>query len=212
MSRDIVDGLCHELGRDRRRAYGSRTSDFVDEDGVMDDVVVAARRALLRTFRWTGGHADFAGALRDAELIRTMGQALAYPFRDQSIDAVVGIEARGFAVAALVARDLGVGLVLARKPGSVHPGAESEPAIELDWRGQAVDLRISPRAIEPGDRILLADDWIETGSQARTVRRLVERMAGTLVGVSVLVDDTSHDVRNDLDVHSLVLSTALSEP
>ena len=175
----------------------------------MEDVVVAARAALRRTFRWTGGHADFAGAFRDPKLVRTMGPALAEPFRDQAIDAVVGIEARGFAVAALVARELGIGLVLARKPGGVHPGAESEVALEPDWRGRSVELRVSPEAVEPGDRLLLADDWIETGSQARTVRRLVERLGGALVGLSVLVDDTNDDVRRDLNVHSLVFSSEL---
>lgn len=175
----------------------------------MEALVVDARAALLRTFRWTGGHADFAGALRDPELIRTMGQALAHLFRDQALDAVVGIEARGFAVASLVARELGVGLVLARKPGAVHPGAESEVALEPDWRGRTVELRISPRAVESGDRLLLADDWIETGSQARTLRRLVERLGGSLVGVTVLVDDTDDDVRQDLNVRSLLLSGEL---
>ena len=176
----------------------------------MEDVA-AARAALLRTFRWTGGHADFATALRDPELIRVVGAALADPFRKQEIHGVVGIEARGFVVGALVARELGVGLVLARKPGSVHPGAESEVALEPDWRGRTVELGISAHAIHSDDRLLLADDWIETGSQARTVRRLVERMGGALVGVSVLVDDTSDDVRGDLNVHSLLHSTELSQ-
>ena len=174
----------------------------------MEEVEVA-RAAFERTFRWTAGHADFAGALRDPELVCTVGAALAQPFADQAVDAVVGIEARGFVVGSLVARELGVGLVLARKPGSVHPGAESEMAREPDWRGRTVELRISADAIQPGDRLLLVDDWIETGSQARTVRRLIERMGASLAGVSVLVDDTSDDVRNDLNVRSLVRSAEL---
>lgn len=82
-------------------------------------------------------------------------------------------------------------------------------ALEPDWRGRTVELRISPRAIESGDRLLLADDWIETGSQARTLRRLVGRLGGSLVGVTVLVDDTDDDVRQDLNVRSLLLSGEL---
>lgn len=45
----------------------------------MEDVVVAVWAALLRTFQWTGGHADFAGALRDPDLLRTMGQRWPIP-------------------------------------------------------------------------------------------------------------------------------------
>lgn len=91
----------------------------------------------------------------------------------------------------------------------MHPGAESEVALEPDWRGRTVELRISPRAIESGDRLLLADDWIETGSQARTVRRLVERLGGSFVGMTVLVDDTNDEVRKDLEVRPLVRSSEL---
>jgi adenine phosphoribosyltransferase len=165
--------------------------------------VSEARRLLLGTFRWTGGHADFSGVFGHAGLLDVAGEALAAPFVDSGVSAVVGLEARGFAVGALVARHLGVGLVLARKPGSVHPDAENEIAAAPDWRGRHIEVRISRRAVAPGDRLLLVDDWIETGSQARTVARLVERLGGTLVGVAVLVDGTSAEVRRELSVVGL---------
>ena len=175
----------------------------------MDAAAEAARSSLSRTFRWTDGHADFALPFRDAELLRTIGEALADPFRDAGVSAVVGLEARGFAVAALVARELGVGMVLARKPGNVHPDAEREVALEPDWRGRHVELQISRSAVEPGDRLLLADDCIETVSQARTLRRLLERMGAVLRGVAVVVDDASDHVRRDLNVRGLVRSSEL---
>jgi adenine phosphoribosyltransferase len=64
-----------------------------------------------------------------------------------------------------------------------------------DWRGRHVEILISRRAVRSGDRLLLVDDWIETGSQARTVSTLAEQRGADVVGVSVLVDDTTDDVR-----------------
>jgi adenine phosphoribosyltransferase len=176
---------------------------------VASSTVAEARAALLGEFRWHGGHADLSLALRSPELLSVVGSALAAPFRESHVDAVLGIEARGFAPAALAAQALGVGLVLARKPGSVHPGAVGERAATPDWRGRIVDLRISRRAVRPGDRLLLVDDWIETGAQARTAARLAGRLGATLVGTSVLVDGTNDAVREELKVVGLAVATEL---
>jgi adenine phosphoribosyltransferase len=164
---------------------------------------------LLRTFRWTNGHADFADSLRDPELLAAVGPALAEPFATIDITAVVALEARGFVLGALTARELGVGLVLARKPGAVHPDSHRMVADTADWRGRQLELRISRRAVRESDRLLLVDDWIETGSQARTVAALVASHEATVVGVSVLVDDTSDDVRQQLNVKGVVRSSEL---
>lgn len=170
---------------------------------------VVARDLLVKRFRWSAGHADFSAALRDADLLAAIGPALAEPFRDRSVSAVVGMEARGFIIASLVALELDVGLVLGRKPGSVHPGATSEVAASPDWRGRNIEVRMRTDVVQQSDRLLLADDWIETGSQARTVARLVDRLGAHLVGVTVLVDDTTDDVRRELHVSALVRSDEL---
>ena len=175
----------------------------------MTDAVEEARAAFLSSFQWTGGHADFAGVLRNPDFLRAVGPALAKPFHEAHVSAVIGLEARGFVLAALTARALDVGLVLARKPGSVHPAAETELAAADDWRGRRVEVRVARAAVEPGDRLLLVDDWIETGSQALTVRRLVKRLSGELIGVSVVVDDAPAAVRDSLSVVGLVASSEL---
>jgi len=170
---------------------------------------LGTKELLLRTFRWTRGHADFADSLRDPELLVAVGPALARPFMAADVTAVVAVEARGFALGALVARELGVGLVLARKPGAIHPDSHRLLADTPDWRGRRVELLISRRAIRKGDRLLLADDWIETGSQARTVAALVASHGATVVGVSVLVDDTTDEVREQLNVIGVLRSSEL---
>ena len=144
-----------------------------------------AAQLLLRAFRWTHGHADFADALRDPNLLAAIGPALSGPFATAGVTAVVALEARRFVVGGLVARDLGVGLVLARKPGAVHPDSDGQVATEPDWRGRHVEILISRRAVRAGDRLLIVDDWIETGSQARTVSTLAGRRGAKVVGVTV---------------------------
>ena len=170
---------------------------------------LGVKQLLLRTFRWTNGHADLADSLRDPDLLAAVGPALARPFASADVTAVVAVEARGFVLGALAAREMGLGLVLARKPGAVHPDSHRLLASTPDWRGRQLELLISRRAIRGGDRLLLVDDWVETGSQARTVAELVANNGGTVVGVSVLVDDTTDEVREQLNVISVLRSSEL---
>jgi len=175
----------------------------------MTEAVERARSLLLDSFVWTDGHADFAGVLRQGAILAAVGPALAELFQDEAISAVVGMEARGFVFGALVARSLDVGLILARKSGSVHPGAATELATEPDWRGRLTEVRISRGAVAAGDRLLLVDDWVETGSQAGTVARLITRLGAQLVGVASVVDDATDRVRESLNLRGVVRSTEL---
>lgn len=157
----------------------------------------------LEAFQWTDGHADFSRVFRSSELVSLLGPAMVSPFRGSEITAVVGTEARGFVLGALCASALGVGLVLARKPGSVHPGDNATTTSDPDWRGRRITFEIS-RILGPGDRVLLVDDWIETGSQADAVRRAIDLCGAILVGTSVIVDQTTPAKRGLLRVTALV--------
>jgi adenine phosphoribosyltransferase len=166
------------------------------------------RSMFLDAFVWTDGHADFTSVFRSSELVASLGGALGSPFRDSGITVVVGIEARGFVLGALCAQSLGVGLVLARKQGSVHPGEKVTVMSEPDWRRRQINFELS-RVLGASDRVLLIDDWIETGSQADAVRRAIELCGAELVGTSVLVDQTSASKRAALCVASLVEASEL---
>jgi adenine phosphoribosyltransferase len=168
-----------------------------------------ARALVLEQFRWHNGHADLAGVFRDAQALAALGPALAAPFASSGVGGVVAIEARGFVVGALAAQHLGVGMVLARKPGSMHPDAVRRTSTSPDWRGRHTELAISLRAVVAGDRLLLVDDWIETGSQARTAFDLVAALGASVVGTSVVVDDTTEEVRASLGVVGLLRADEL---
>lgn len=169
---------------------------------------VGLRRHLLERFRWTDGHADFAAFLADGSALAAVGPGLAEPFASSTVDAVVGLEARGFVLGGLVAAELGCGLVLARKAGAVHPGPKTTVVSSPDWRGRRVTIEMSA-VVGRGDRVLLVDDWIQTGAQASAVHRAVAGLGAGLVGVAVLVDDTSAEVRRRLRVRAVVRSSEL---
>jgi adenine phosphoribosyltransferase len=153
---------------------------------------------LVARLRYFDGHSDTIGLFADPTFLRRAGAALADPFRDAQVQKVAGIEARGFVLATAVALELAAGFVGVRKPGSVHPGAKAELRGPPDWRGLETVLRVQRHVIDPGDGVLLVDDWAETGSKATTTRRLVEECGGRYLGLSLLVDQLPADVREEL--------------
>jgi adenine phosphoribosyltransferase len=111
-------------------------------------------------------------------------------------------------LATAVAIELGAGLATIRKPGSIHPGPKAELTAPPDWRGRETTLRLQRHVIADGERVLLVDDWAETGSKALTARRLIEECGGRYAGLSLLVDQLPADVRAQLEP---VAAVALAE-
>ncbi|WUT01070.1 phosphoribosyltransferase family protein [Streptomyces sp. NBC_00708] len=167
-----------------------------------------ARAVALEHFRWIGGHADVWPIFRDPEALAVVVRGLAGPFRDDAT-AVCGVESRGFLLGAAVAVELGVGFVAVRKGEGIFPGDKVTRRSDPDYRGTRQELRLQRAAVGPGDRVLLVDDWIETGSQASAVRSMVEECGGQWAGCSVVVDQTAPARRADLGVRSIVTAAEL---
>jgi len=121
-----------------------------------------------------------------------------------TVDKVVGIEARGFIIAAPVAYHFGAGFVPVRKKGKL-PSATFETTYELEY-GEAT-LEVHVDAFEPGDRVLIVDDVLATGGTVEATIGLVERAGAVVSGVSVLMELGFLDGRERLagtDVHALL--------
>jgi adenine phosphoribosyltransferase len=159
---------------------------------------------LVANLRYFDGHSDTLGLFADGGFLRRAAAAVAEPFRDADVRKVAGIEARGFVLASCVALELGVGLIAIRKAGSIHPGPKAELTAPPDWRGLETTLRLQRHVIADGERVLVVDDWAETGSKALTARRLVEACGGVYAGLSLLVDQLAGDVREQLQPVSAV--------
>ena len=131
---------------------------------------------------------DITPLLADHDGLTAVVQALAEPGRvdgERVVDKVVGMEARGFILAAPVALALGAGFVPVRKAGKL-PRETHAVSYSLEY-GEAT-LELHRDAIAPGDRVLLVDDVLATGGTARATRELVEECGGTVVGLSVLME------------------------
>ncbi|WP_067468698.1 adenine phosphoribosyltransferase [Actinomadura macra] len=121
-----------------------------------------------------------------------------------TIDKIVGIEARGFILAAPVAYHFGAGFVPVRKKGKL-PSRTHEETYDLEYGTETIEIHID--AFAPGDRVLIVDDVLATGGTARATAELVRRGGGDVVGLSVLLELSFLHGRGrlgNLDVHSLV--------
>jgi adenine phosphoribosyltransferase len=157
------------------------------------------RDELRQRLRYFDGHSDTLGLFADVSFLRRAGAALAEPFRDAAVDKVAGIEARGFVLATTVALELNAGFVAIRKPGAIHPGPKTQLEGPADWRGQVTRLQLQRHVVGPGERVLVVDDWAETGSKALVSRRLIEACGGHYVGLSLLVDQLGPNIRDKLE-------------
>jgi adenine phosphoribosyltransferase len=153
---------------------------------------------LVTSLRYFDGHSDTLGLFAAPGFLARAAASVAEPFRGAEIVKVAGIEARGFVLAAAVALELGAGFVAIRKPGAIHPGETAELLAPPDWRGNETRLRLQRHVIRQGERILVVDDWAETGGKALTTRRLIEACGGCYGGLSLLVDQLSGKRRNEL--------------
>lgn len=163
-----------------------------------------ARRRLTAAFPLINNHPDVAGLLRNADLLATIGTALAEPFRDQGVTMVLAPEARGPILGALVARELNVGLSLARKLDRNHPGADIPVRSEPTWRGESETFQGRSFDLATRDRVLIVDDWITTGSTVRAVINMLRITGSEHVGTAVLMNKADPDLLAELKVHWLV--------
>jgi adenine phosphoribosyltransferase len=144
---------------------------------------------------------DLTPLLGDAEALRLTVDALADAFAGRKVDKVVGIEARGFILAAPVAYRVGAGFVPVRKPGKLPWRTESqEYALEYGFDG----LEVHADAVLAGDDVLIVDDVIATGGTAEATVRLVERLGGTVAGLAFAVELTFLAGREKLEGYDIV--------
>jgi adenine phosphoribosyltransferase len=128
---------------------------------------------------------DVCTLFRDREAMRSAVERMVGRFKGQPIDALVGIEARGFVLASAMAYELRLGLVLVRKFGKL-PGETEGESYALEY-GEA-HIEIQRDALSPGQRVVIVDDLLATGGTAAAAGRLVERLGGRLEGFAFLVE------------------------
>ncbi len=128
---------------------------------------------------------DITPVLARPELMRGITDHLAQVYAGQRVDAVVGMESRGFIFGAPLAMALGAAFVPARKPGKL-PYEKISEEYALEYGTARLDMHTD--AVSRGHRVLIVDDLIATGGTALATAKLVERLGGEVVGLAFVIE------------------------
>jgi len=128
---------------------------------------------------------DITPLLADARLFSGCIDLLTEGLTPESVDAVVGIDARGFIFAAAAAVKLQAGFVPVRKKGKL-PYQTHEEAYDLEYGTATVAVHVD--ALKPGARVLLIDDLLATGGTAAAAAALVKRLGAEILQISFLIE------------------------
>ncbi len=148
---------------------------------------------------------DITPLLASPEAFSRAIAGMGEPFRADLPQKVLGIEARGFMFGAALARELGVGLVPARKAGKL-PRQTERVGYGLEYGKD--HLEVHADAFSPGERVLVADDVLATGGTAAAATELAERLGARVVGLTFFIELTALSGRSRLDgrrVHSVLV-------
>lgn len=147
---------------------------------------------------------DVTTLFADARGMRLCVDQLLAPWAGEEIDAVAGLEARGFILGGAVAHQLGCGFVPIRKKGKL-PGETFEQDYALEYGTATVEVHRD--ALPAGARVLLVDDLLATGGTARAGIALLERLGAQVVGCAFVVDLPELGGRKALDAMGMQIHT-----
>ncbi|HEV7926258.1 MAG TPA: adenine phosphoribosyltransferase [Verrucomicrobiae bacterium] len=128
---------------------------------------------------------DITPVLADPRLFAGSIDLLTGQFKPGSIDAVVGIDARGFIFAAAAAYKLQCGFVPVRKKGKL-PYTAYEQSYDLEYGSNTIAVHVD--AVKPGSRVVLVDDLLATGGTAGAAAKLLQRLGAEILEVTFLIE------------------------
>ncbi len=146
------------------------------------------------------GFKDITPLLEDPKALQFAIDKLATPYKNEKIDKVVGIDARGFLLASAVAYKLKAGLSIVRKKGKLpHKTISKKYALEYACN----ELEMHKDTINPGERVIVIDDVLATGGTMETTCQMIEKLGGNIVGISFLIDLTFLNGKEKLKKYNL---------
>ncbi|MEC9367380.1 MAG: adenine phosphoribosyltransferase [Pseudomonadota bacterium] len=149
---------------------------------------------------------DITTLLGNGEGLRACIERLSKPYLKQKIDAVAGIEARGFILGGAVAERLGCGFVPIRKKGKLPYKAIGQD-YELEYGTDIIEIHED--ALTKGEKVLLIDDLIATGGTAEAGVKLLRKLGAEVIGAAFVIDLPDLKGRERLEklgieVHTLI--------
>jgi adenine phosphoribosyltransferase len=147
---------------------------------------------------------DITTLLQDPTAFRAICAIFLARYKDQKIDKIVGIDARGFLFGSVLAYELGIGFIPVRKKGKLPHQTISE-SYTLEYGKEMVEIHAD--AIEPGERVVIIDDLMATGGTISAAANLVEKLGGEIIECSFVVelpDLKGRDKINNRKVFSII--------
>ena len=150
---------------------------------------------------------DVTTLYKNAECMQIMLDELYELYKDKGITKIVGVESRGFVMAAALADRLKAGVVLARKPGKL-PATVIKETFTKEYGVDTVEMHID--AIDQNDVILIHDDLLATGGTAKAVYKLVEHFHPKKVYMNFIIEITDEglhgrDLFEGIDLTTLMV-------
>ena len=143
---------------------------------------------------------DITTLLQHPSAFRYAVESMAERFESTEVDAVAGIDARGFMFAAPLALYLDVPLVIIRKKGKL-PFETYSQSYDLEYGTDSLEIHVD--AVSSGDRLLLVDDLLATGGSLAAAGALVERAGGVVAGIAVAIELSDLGGRDILSPHRI---------
>jgi len=128
---------------------------------------------------------DITTILEDKDVFKYVIDSLTEFCKNVGAEKIVGIDSRGFLVAAPVAYNMNVGLSIVRKPGKL-PFTTIEQEYTLEYASNVIQMHND--TIKPGEKVVLLDDLMATGGTAEAACDLIEKLGGKIMGVGVIID------------------------
>ena len=147
---------------------------------------------------------DITPLIKEPQILKIAVKKLIAPFIDQKINAVAGMEARGFIFGSLAAWELGVSFIPLRKPNKLPYKVESL-SYDLEYGKSALENHVD--ALNKNDHVLLVDDLIATGGTAVASCKLIEKLGAEIIGCAFVIELDFLNGRKKLskyDIHSLI--------
>ncbi len=136
----------------------------------------------------TKGRYDVTPIFENPEVFSNLLNDLIEPFNDKDFDKIAGLNALGFVIGGALAQRKNVGFICIRKSGKL-PGINDtvlKTSSFVDYTNTSKSFEINKLSVKKGEKILLIDEWIETGTQMKASIKLIEELGGKIIGTSSL--------------------------
>ena len=150
---------------------------------------------------------DVTTLYKSGECMKEMTEAMYELYKDKGITKIVGIESRGFIMAAALAAKLGCGVVLARKPGKL-PATVIKESFTKEYGVDTVEMHID--SIDKDDVVLIHDDLLATGGTAKATYKLVQNFHPKKVYMSFIIEITDEGLHGRDEFKDIELTTLLT--